>query len=317
MADNFTLPLAVSTALPMLLAIVPLALVLAVLSIPTLRNKYLDSDLALPSFPGSNGANDHNKSSSTNRNGPNKASKSSLNLRPLLLGNKAKMVRREDFGMPPRPSEESETGFRAIFRGSQEPRKVSRKPQEEEDEHASSDGQGRWVQPYIGMIVAGLITVVSGVLHLTLLDSGSPKALDIALAMSITSLPFMAVTLAAPYAIASLAKVSPRLLIIASLAISLGTSCLGAFVSFYIPLAISGACLVVLTAVILKKSGIVRRILGKNRIELPADGKERKRSPANGVQVEEEIEEMRSDNSWLTERGQFGSHIFGLRCCGD
>jgi hypothetical protein len=316
MADNFTLPLAVSTALPTLLAVVPLALVLTVLSIPTLRNKYLSSNLALPSFPASKAGNDHNIPSSTNRNGSNKASKSSLNLRPLLLGNKAKMVRREDFGMPPRPSEESETGFRAIFRGSQEPRKASRKPQDEE-EHASSDGQGRWVQPYIGMIVAGLITVVSGVLYLALLDSGSPKALDIALAMSITSLPFMAVTLAAPYAIASLAKVSPRILIIASLAISLGISCLGAFVSLYIPLAISGACLVVLTAVILKKSGIVRRLLGKNRIELPADGKERKRSPANGVQVEEEIEEMQSNNSWLAERGESGSHMFGLCCCED
>jgi hypothetical protein len=167
------------------------------------------------------------------------------------------------------------------------------------------------------MIVAGLITVVSGVLYLALLDSGSPRALDIALAISITSLPFMAVTLAAPYAIASLAKVSPRFLIIASLTTSVGISCLGAFVSLYIPLAISGACLVVLTAVVLKKSGIIRRILGNNRIELPADGKERKRSPANGVQVEEEIEEMRSNNSWLTERGQFGSHIFWLRCCGD
>lgn len=316
MAENFILPLAVSTALPTLLAIVPLAFVLAVLCVPTLRNKYLSSNLALPSFPASNGGNQHNKSSSDNRNGPNKASKSSLNLRPLLLGSKAKMVRREDFGMPPRPSEESETGFRAIFRGSQEPRKASRKPQEE-DEHASSDGQGRWVQPYIGMIVAGLTNVVSGVSYLALLDSGSLKALDIALAMSITSLPFMAVTLAAPYAIASLAKVSPRLLIIASLAISLGTSCLGAFVSLYIPLAISGACLVVVTAVMLKKSGIVRRLLGKNRIELPADGKEGKRRPVNGVQVEEEIEEMRSNNSWLTERGESGSHISRLRCCED
>jgi len=296
MVANASLPLAVSATVPTLLGIVPLVLVLTMLAIPTFRRKYLSSQLALPSFP--NLAIPSNRTKTSNNNGGHKTSKTSLNIRPLLLGDRAKMVRREDFGMPPRPSEESDVGFRAIFRGSAEPRKESQKVSGEGTENRSE----AWVIPLVGMVIAGLITVISGVLYLSLSRSQSSNALNIAYATTVASLPIMGVTLASPSAVQSLSKIAPRSLIAIGVGITVGVSCLAAFVSLYTVLGISGVCLVVLTTAICRRTEVIRRLLGKNRIELPTDEQESKAGRVNTG--EDDIEEMRPDSSWLTERSE-------------
>lgn len=202
--------------------------------------------------------------------------------------------------MPPRPSEESDTGLRAIFRPSQGPREGIRKPLAEEA--PAEAGTNTWIKPFVGISVAGLITVVSGVLYLSILGPGSSTALDIAYALSLTALPITALILVAPYFTLSLTKASPWALTAAGLGISIGVSCLAAFVSLYIALALSGACLAVLTVGILRQTRVVRRLMGKDRIELPQDGEGRKAVRVEGG--EDRIEEMRFDSSWLTERGE-------------
>ena len=298
MVANASLPLAVSATVPTLLGIMPLVLVLTMLVVPIFRRKYLSSQLVLPSFP--NLAIPSNRTKPFNNdNGGNKTSKTSLDIRPLLLGDRAKMVRREDFGMPPRPSEESDVGFRAIFRGSAEPRKVSLKVSGEGSEIRSE----AWVMPLVGMVIAGLITVISGVLYLSLHRSQSSSALNIAYATTVASLPIMAVTLASPPAVQSLSKIAPRSLIFIGVGITLGVSCLAAFVSLYIVLGISGACLIVLTFAICKRTEVICRMLGKNRIELLTDEPGSKAGRVNTR--EDDIEEMRPDSSWLTERSEY------------
>jgi hypothetical protein len=302
----FTLPLIVSTTIPIVLGILPLIIVSLILLHPTLRSR-LASKHRLPTDPSFRPTMTANKKTTTrnNRSTDPRPSKSSLNLRPLLLSARAmtsdrnKMVRREDFGISPRPSEEHDARLRGLFRGSSEPRIAG-----QGEIHSAAkggekrvDGKSGWIKSALGFVVAGGMSIISGILYLSLAGSTSVKTLNIALAVSITSLPFVSIIYTIQYTTTFASTYSATTLFLLAGICTIGTSALSAYVSIYIAVALSGAALMGLTLVVIAKTNILDKVRGRRRIQLPLDEKKGRR--------EEEAEEMdRRETSWLTENSK-------------
>jgi hypothetical protein len=306
MSDTaFTLPLVVSTTIPLFLGILPLVIISVALLQPAIRS-HLKPKHRLPTDPSFRSKSIINKHSTANsRSTEPRPSKSSLNLRPLFLSAQAmtsdrkKMVRREDFGISPRPREEHDARIRGLFRGSNEPRAGGQGALVSTDKVLGKldDGECRWIKSVLAIIVVAGTTVISGVLYLSLSGSTSNKALDIALAISITCLPFTCVTYAVYDTTSLISNVSSTMPVLLGLAASVGISSLSAYVSMYIAIAVSGVALVVLTLLVIAKTKIWDKLRGRRGIQLPLDEKK--------VNRRAEAEEAdRRQTSWLTENSK-------------
>jgi len=216
-----------------------------------------------------------------------------------MTSDRRKMVRREDFGISPRPSEEHDARLRGLFRGSNEPRAGGQGGLTSTDKAGGNgdDAECGWIKPMLALMAAAATSVISGVLYLSLSGSTSNEALDIALAISVSCLPFTSVICTVYYTTSFLSDVSSAVSVLLGLAATIGVSVLSAYVSLYIAVAVSGVALVVLTSLVITKTKICDKLRGRRGIQLPLDEKK-------GVRGEEVEEADRRQTSWLTENSE-------------
>ena len=216
-----------------------------------------------------------------------------------MTSDRKKMVRREDFGISPRPSEEHDARLRGLFKGSNEPRIGGQGGLALTDTHGGKrdDAELAWIKPTLAMITATGISVISGVLYLSLSGKNSSRALEIALAISLTCLPFTCVTYTIYHTTSFLANVSSAIPALLGYLATIAVSVLSAFVSMYIAVAFSGTALAFLTLLVITRTKIWDKLRGRRGIELPLDEKRFNRR--------EEAEDVdRRQTSWLTENSQ-------------
>lgn len=352
MADiENTIPLAASVTIPLVFTLAPLLGIILLLSSPNLLDKFARPTLALPSL--SNRSNQQSLANDEKSGGQtrdpvqvmaSKKSSTSITIKPLLetaqaiTNHNKKLVRREEFGIAPRPSQESEAsaaGLRNLFAGKGSKTSGSTAVDAHLDPAQSTEAKEelqqqcpRWVSPFRYCALMAVASVTCGVVYLNLSGQSSSKALEIALGLSLTLIPIFAsfsVILSSSKfktssSISHLLKSgqhSDGYWMALSAAATISAICfsvLGAYVSCYIPLGVSAFCLLVFTAATVSS---LRRAGDHGAIKLPV--KQSKRSTTSffsgqilnnsvlsskrGRQNSEPMEMIR-ENSWLSEYGR-------------
>jgi hypothetical protein len=303
MSEPAPLPLVLTTTIPLVLGLLPILLILIALIHPATRSRLTTTSISLPTL-----------SSITKR--PATTTKKASKIRPLLLSAQGvanvrkKMVRREDFGMTPRPSMDGDSGgLRGMF-GSVTPGQVV-EAEVQKAETETENGKEMMVRNLKVTTIMASAAIISGVLYLVFEPKTSSKAVQIALSFSILSLPLTIGCLFLTYLTPSLSALSFPVLSGSIFIPTIALATISAFTSLYLTLALPLIPLLSLSAL-----ALYRQSSRPGRIRLSYAEGEKKRGLFSGQTGrilglgvstrgrEGEMEVMRPDSSWLTESGK-------------